>query len=184
MQIYGKFIWPQFDLLKFLIALPQWLWDKNSPIWTFFLNPLYWLHNISMSSWWLRYVRKTLLWCFQLSNILVKANFNFEPLVGNPTNGMKCTRGKCQLASFKTSAFFWLQLRWNKTSSKNSMAKSSAGWCTNWKGHGVMMKKVMFSEHYSKTWLFHHDPITFSYLYLFSLKALAMLFSEHVFSSL
>ena len=31
--------------------------------------------------------KTTVLGCFQISKLLVKANFDFEPWVGNPVNG-------------------------------------------------------------------------------------------------
>ena len=48
-------------------------------------------------------MRKSLLVHLQLSKLSVKANFNFEPQVGNPTTGMKSYQDKGKTSDKKTS---------------------------------------------------------------------------------
>ena len=55
---------------------------------------------------------------------------------------------------------------------------------TNIKRLWVHDEEVMFSSHDLKKIVFHHDPMTFSNLYILPLKALSMLLSEQVLFSL
>ena len=56
-------------------------------------------------------MRKSLLVHLQLSKLSVKANFNFEPQVGNPTTGMKSYQYKGKMSDKKKlqtkGTFFW-----------------------------------------------------------------------------
>ena len=118
----------------------------------YIFNPLYWLQNVSMQSWWHRYVRKTLLVWFQFLKVSVKANFYFEPWVQYPTTGNHTsTRGKYQLANFIMAAIFWV-IATVKTRPvlKRACQELSAEECTYWKRLWGPDEKLIFSNHDSE----------------------------------
>ena len=70
----------------------------------------YTLQIIYMQSRWHKYIKKTLLGHFSLSKQSMKVYFNFRPLVGNPTTGVKLNRYKVKMPNFTfqiRSIFFW-----------------------------------------------------------------------------
>ena len=79
---------------------------------------------------------------------------------------------------WKRSHFFGYSYSENKIWSEKSMARSFNG--RTYKFKRVQRKKSFFT-HDLKTWVFHHDPMTFSYSNIVSAESSVMLFSERIF---
>ena len=135
-----------------------------------------------MQSWWHSYIKKILLGHFAPSKIAMKANFNFKPRAGNPTPDVKSNQYKGKISKLKSerhSRLFWIQLQWKpghflKTVWQELLREGYPIWKRSWGNANI---KVSIKINILKTWLFHHDPMTFTNLDILPLKALDMLFS-------